>query len=116
MEKNSNFNRWLPYTKLVSFNLVLCFQCGAGSGFLRLRALYGRGSYLTMADYWRWLVAHLWVESIFEFFGVAVIALLTVTMGLATATLRVAYFIASITFISGIIGTAQHYLFNQLTG
>ncbi len=73
--------------------------------------LYGRGSHLTMADYWRWFVVHLWVESIFEFFGIAVIALLMVAMGLATAkaALRVAYFTAAITFISGIIGTAHHY-------
>jgi len=28
-------------------------------------------------------VVHLWVESIFEFFGIAVIALLMVAMGLA---------------------------------
>jgi nitric oxide reductase subunit B len=72
---------------------------------------YGRGSHLTMADYWRWFVVHLWVESIFEFFGIAVIALLMVAMGLATAksALKVAYFTAGITFISGIIGTAHHY-------
>jgi nitric oxide reductase subunit B len=64
-----------------------------------------------MADYWRWFVVHLWVESIFEFFGIAVIALLMVAMGLATAkaALRVAYFTAAITFVSGIIGTAHHY-------
>jgi nitric oxide reductase subunit B len=72
---------------------------------------YGPGSHLTMADYWRWFVVHLWVESIFEFFGIAVIALLLVAMGLATATaaLRVAYFTAALTFLSGIIGTAHHY-------
>ncbi|RTZ95889.1 MAG: nitric-oxide reductase large subunit [Deltaproteobacteria bacterium] len=72
---------------------------------------YGRGSHLTMADYWRWFVVHLWVESIFEFFGIAVIALLMVAMGLASArsALKVAYFTAAITFLSGIIGTAHHY-------
>jgi len=72
---------------------------------------YSHGSHLTMADYWRWFVVHLWVESIFEFFGIAVIALLMVAMGLATArsALKVAYFTAAITFLSGIIGTAHHY-------
>jgi len=79
--------------------------------FFGFGLFYGRGSHLTMADYWRWFVVHLWVESIFEFFGIAVIALLMVTMGLATAraALRVAYLTAAITFISGIIGTAHHY-------
>jgi len=79
--------------------------------FFGFGLFYGQGSHLTMADYWRWFVVHLWVESIFEFFGIAVIALLMVAMGLATAqaALRVAYFTAAITFISGIIGTAHHY-------
>jgi nitric oxide reductase subunit B len=79
--------------------------------FFGFGLFYGRGSHLTMADYWRWFVVHLWVESIFEFFGIAVIALLMVAMGLATAksALKVAYFTAAITFISGIIGTAHHY-------
>lgn len=79
--------------------------------FFGFGLFYGKGSHLTMADYWRWFVVHLWVESIFEFFGIAVIALLLVTMGLATAkaALRVAYFTAAITFISGIVGTAHHY-------
>jgi len=64
-----------------------------------------------VADYWRWFVVHIWVESIFEFFGVGVISVLLVTMGLATArgALVVAYFTAAITFLSGILGTAHHY-------
>jgi nitric oxide reductase subunit B len=80
-------------------------------GFFGFGLFYGRGSHLTLADYWRWFVVHLWVESIFEFFGIAVIALLMVAMGLATAAsaLKVAYFSAAITFISGIVGTAHHY-------
>jgi len=79
--------------------------------FFGFGLFYGQGSHLTMADYWRWFVVHLWVESIFEFFGIAVIAMLMVTMGLATAksALRVAYFTAAITFLSGIIGTAHHF-------
>ena len=79
--------------------------------FFGFGLFYGKGSHLTMADYWRWFVVHLWVESIFEFFGIAVIALLMVAMGLATAksALQVAYFTAALTFISGIVGTAHHY-------
>jgi nitric oxide reductase subunit B len=56
-------------------------------------------------------VVHIWVESIFEFFGAAVIAVLMVAMGLvsAKAALRVAYFTAALVFLSGILGTAHHY-------
>ncbi len=79
--------------------------------FFGFGLFYGRGTHLTVADYWRWFVVHIWVESIFEFFGVAVIALLMVAMGLvsARAALRVAYFTAAITFLAGILGTAHHY-------
>ena len=79
--------------------------------FFGFGLFYGKSTHLTLADYWRWFVVHLWVESIFEFFGIAVIALLMVAMGLAAArdALRVAYFTAGITFLSGIIGTAHHY-------
>ncbi len=80
-------------------------------GFFAFGLFYGRGTNMTMADYWRWFVVHIWVESIFEFFGVAVISVLLVAMGLASAkgALRVAYFTAALTFLSGIMGTAHHY-------
>jgi nitric oxide reductase subunit B len=80
-------------------------------GFFSFGLFYGQGSHLTVADYWRWFVVHIWVESIFEFFGVAVIAVLMVAMGLATAraALIVAYFTAALVFLSGILGTAHHY-------
>ncbi len=79
--------------------------------FFAFGLLFSRGSHLTVADYWRWFVVHIWVESIFEFFGVAVISVLLVTMGLASAggALRVAYFTAALVFLSGILGTAHHY-------
>ena len=79
--------------------------------FFGFGLLYGRGTHLTIADYWRWFVVHIWVESIFEFFGVAVISLFLVTLGLVSAksALRVAYLTAILVFISGIPGTAHHY-------
>ncbi|UCD28521.1 MAG: cbb3-type cytochrome c oxidase subunit I [Planctomycetota bacterium] len=79
--------------------------------FFGFGLMYGRGTHLTIADYWRWFVVHIWVESIFEFFGVAVIALFLVTLGLVTASsaIRVAYLTAILVFLSGIPGTAHHY-------
>lgn len=79
--------------------------------FFAFGLFFARGSHLTVADYWRWFVVHIWVESIFEFFGVAVISVLLVAMNLASArgALRVAYFTAAIVFLGGILGTAHHY-------
>ena len=72
---------------------------------------YRQGSHLTVADYWRWFVVHIWVESIFEFFGVAVVALFLTVLGLVDikSALRVAYLTAILVFLSGIMGTAHHY-------
>jgi nitric oxide reductase subunit B len=79
--------------------------------FFAFGLFFSRGTHLTVADYWRWFVVHIWVESIFEFFGVAVISVLLVAMGLASAAgaLRVAYFTAALVFLGGILGTAHHY-------
>jgi nitric oxide reductase subunit B len=79
--------------------------------FFGFGLMYSPNTHLTIADYWRWFVVHIWVESIFEFFGVAVISLFLVTLGLVTATsaLRVAYLTAILVFLSGIPGTAHHY-------
>ncbi|NOZ86512.1 MAG: nitric-oxide reductase large subunit [Deltaproteobacteria bacterium] len=96
------------YSSLIWFYVFSAVMVVAFFGF---GLFYGRGTHLTLADYWRWFVVHIWVESIFEFFGVAVISLLLVSMGLVSAksALRTAYFTAALTFLSGIIGTAHHY-------
>jgi hypothetical protein len=55
------------FSSLVTFYLLSAITV---VGFFGFGLLYGKGSHLTMADYWRWFVVHIWVESIFEFFGV----------------------------------------------
>lgn len=94
-----------------SLTLFYVFSAIFVVGFFAFGLAYGRGTHLTVADYWRWFVVHIWVESIFEFFGVAVISLFLVTLGLvqARAALRVAYLTAILVFLSGIPGTAHHY-------
>ena len=66
---------------------------------------------ITMSDYWRWWVIHLWVEGMFEVFAVVVIGFLMVKLGLVTknSTLRALYFQLLILLGSGIIGTGHHY-------
>ena len=93
---------------LVAFYVLSAIAVVAFFGF---GLFYGKGTHLTIADYWRWMVVHIWVETIFEFFGVAVIALFLVSLGLVTAksALRIAYFTAILVFMAGILGTAHHY-------
>ncbi len=96
------------FTSLLIFYVISAVLIVLFFGF---GLLYGKGTHLSVADYWRWFVIHIWVESIFEFFGIAVISLLLVSLGLASArgALMVAYFTAAITFLSGILGTAHHF-------
>ena len=80
-------------------------------GFLGFRLFYGRGKHRTIADYWRWFVVHIWVDSTLEFFGIAVISLFLVAMGLVSAksALCEAYLTAILVFLRGMPGTADHY-------
>src|SRR3546814_11692424 len=56
--------------------------------------MWGEHTSLSMVEYWRWWVVHLWVEGFFEVFAVAVISFLFVKLGLvrgATATANVLF-------------------------
>ncbi len=106
--KNKLYGAEKDESGLVLFYVLSAILVVAFFGF---GLFYGRGTHLTVADYWRWFVVHIWVESIFEFFGVAIIALFLVTLGLVDkkSAMRVAYLTAILVFVSGIIGTAHHY-------
>ncbi|HOS42831.1 MAG TPA: cbb3-type cytochrome c oxidase subunit I [Armatimonadota bacterium] len=73
--------------------------------------LFNPSTHLTMSDYWRWWVIHLWVEGMFEVFAVVVVAFLLVHMGLVTkkSATRAVYFMLTLLLASGIIGTGHHY-------
>ncbi len=49
--------------------------------------MWGEHTHLSMVEYWRWWVVHLWVEGFFEVFAVAVISFLFVKLGLVRAAL-----------------------------
>ncbi|OFX13578.1 MAG: hypothetical protein A2Z18_01755 [Armatimonadetes bacterium RBG_16_58_9] len=86
--------------------------------FFGFGLLYGPNTNLSIADYWRWFVVHIWVEGVFEFFAVATAALLFVMLGLVSkeSALRAAYLTAILSFMAGIIGMSHHYFwFGQAT-
>ncbi len=79
--------------------------------------MWGEHTSLSMVEYWRWWVVHLWVEGFFEVFAVAVISFLFVKLGLVrgkTATINVLF--ATIVFMAGgILGTFHHLYFAGTT-
>jgi len=79
--------------------------------------MWGERTSLSMVEYWRWWVVHLWVEGFFEVFAVAVISFLFVKLGLVrarTATVNVLF--ATIVFMAGgVLGTFHHLYFAGTT-
>jgi len=79
--------------------------------------MWGEHTSLSMVEYWRWWVVHLWVEGFFEVFAVAVMSFLFVKLGLVrprTATVNVLF--ATIVFMAGgILGTFHHLYFTGTT-
>ncbi|MBS0516390.1 MAG: nitric-oxide reductase large subunit [Proteobacteria bacterium] len=79
--------------------------------------MWGEHTSLSMVEYWRWWVVHLWVEGFFEVFAVAVMSFLFVKLGLVrarTATVNVLF--ATFVFMAGgVLGTFHHLYFAGTT-
>jgi nitric oxide reductase subunit B len=79
--------------------------------------MWGEHTHISMVEYWRWWVVHLWVEGFFEVFAVAVMSFLFVKLGLVRArTATVAVLFATVVFLSGgVLGTFHHLYFTGTT-
>ena len=78
---------------------------------------WGRHSTLSMIEYFRWWVVHLWVEGFFEVFATAVIALIFAGLGLvrARAANTAVVFSTAVFLTGGILGTLHHLYFSGTT-
>ncbi len=94
--------------------LVVLFLSTVAIGlFYAAGFMWGKHSHISMVEYWRWWVVHLWVEGFFEVFATAVISLLFVKLGLVRATTaNGAVLFGTIVFLfGGVLGTAHHWYF-----
>ncbi len=67
-----------------------------------------------IADFWRWMVIHMWVEAFFEVFITVIVSYLMVLMGLVSrqAAIRVVFF-ATILFLgTGLLGISHNFYWN----
>jgi nitric oxide reductase subunit B len=82
--------------------------------------MYGAGffftakTHLTVMEYWRWWVVHLWVEGFFEVFATAALSLIFARMGLVKPAHAGAAVIGSsgLYLFAGIPGTFHHLYFS----
>jgi nitric oxide reductase subunit B len=76
--------------------------------------MWGENTHLSMVEYWRWWLVHLWVEGFFEVFATAVLAFLFTRLGLlAVKAATIAVLFATIVFMAGgVLGTLHHLYFS----
>ncbi|MCO4781418.1 MAG: cbb3-type cytochrome c oxidase subunit I [Candidatus Cloacimonetes bacterium] len=95
--------------------LVHLFAYATGGVALAYGAslLFDAKTHVTIAEYWRWWVIHLWVEGTFEVFAIVVMGVIFVAMGLLEikSTVRALQFQIIILLGSGVIGTGHHLYF-----
>ena len=74
---------------------------------------WGQHTHLSIVEYWRWWVIHLWVEGFFEVFATTVIAFFFYRLNLVTPRLaaQASLLSATIFLAGGIIGTLHHLYF-----
>lgn len=94
--------------------IVLYLLTTAGIAFFYAPGLFwGMRSHLTVVEYWRWWVVHLWVEGFFEVFATTVIAFLFARLKVIKAehAAYAALLSGAIYLSGGIIGTLHHLYF-----
>ena len=100
-------------------NLLALFICSVvavglfyGAGFF-----YGERTHISIMEYWRWWVVHLWVEGFFEVFATVSLAFIFHSMGLVSRTTATAASLAaaSLFLLGGIPGTFHHLYFSGTT-
>lgn len=67
-----------------------------------------------IADFWRWMVIHMWVEAFFEVFVTVIVSYLLVLMGLVSrqAAVRVVYFATLLFLGTGLLGISHNFYWN----
>jgi nitric oxide reductase subunit B len=67
-----------------------------------------------IADFWRWMVIHMWVEAFFEVFITVIVSYLMVLMGLVSrqAAIRVVYFATLLFLGTGLLGISHNFYWN----
>jgi len=93
---------------------LLAVSTGAIALFYGAGLTWGQHTHLSMVEYWRWWVVHLWVEGFFEVFATTVIAFIFMRLNLIRPGVAAAAALLSATiFLSGgIIGTCHHLYFS----
>src|SRR5690606_907157 len=75
---------------------------------------YGARTHLSIMEFWRWWVVHLWVEGFFEVFATVALAFIFVTLGLIKpkSATKASLLSTSLFLLGGVPGTFHHLYFS----
>ncbi|MES2825938.1 MAG: nitric-oxide reductase large subunit [Pseudomonadota bacterium] len=96
---------------------LLTFSVAAIGLFYGAGFFYGERTVLSVMEYWRWWIVHLWVEGFFEVFATTALAFIFCSMGLVSRRLATTASLgsASLFMLGGIPGTFHHLYFAGTT-
>ncbi len=96
---------------------LLTFSVAAIGLFYGAGFFYGERTTLSVMEYWRWWIVHLWVEGFFEVFATTALAFIFCSMGLVSRRLATSASLgsASLFMLGGIPGTFHHLYFAGTT-
>lgn len=88
---------------------AICIGLLYGAGLM-----WGQNTHISVMNYWRWWIVHLWVEGVFEIFATTLLSVLFIHMGLLRVrTAIVMILFATIIFLmGGVLGTFHHLYFS----
>lgn len=95
--------------------VALLFLSTVAIGLFYAAALIPKeDSHISVVEYWRWWLVHLWVEGFFEVFATAVLAIIFTRLGLLPIKIAtVAVLFGTIIFMAGgVLGTLHHLYFS----
>lgn len=107
-----------PALKIASDSRQLLFLFAASTVAIGLfyggGLFYGARTHLSVMEFWRWWVVHLWVEGFFEVFATVALAFIFVTLGLIKprSATKASLFSTSIFLLGGVPGTFHHLYFS----
>ncbi|WP_116475332.1 nitric-oxide reductase large subunit [Zobellella maritima] len=96
---------------------LLTASCAAIGLFYGAGFFYGERTHISVMEYWRWWIVHLWVEGFFEVFAATAMAFIFCNMGLVSKRMATTASLASASLfmLGGIPGTFHHLYFSGTT-
>ena len=93
---------------------VFLFAGLAIPAFYAVGLLAGSDTHLTVADFWRFWVVHLWVEDFLELFTTVMVAYIFVMLGVVSQRIALGVIFLDVILYSagGVIGTMHHLYFS----